>query len=81
MTPGALLTTVSAGVAGAWPGDEVAAVILERAAVEGLGVREAAVYREVELACRVGCEIEVLCCGEDSLAALIRDAPVSPFVA
>ena len=55
--------------------DEVAAVILKRAAVEGLGVCEAAVYREVELARRVGCEVEVLCYGEDSLAALIRDGP------
>ena len=55
--------------------DEVAAVILKRAAVEGLGVSEAAVYREVELARRVGCEVEVLCYGEDSLAALIRDGP------
>ena len=51
--------------------DDVAAVALERAAVEGLGVGEAAVDREVELASRIGRDVEVLGCGECRRAAFI----------
>lgn len=51
--------------------DDVAAVALEHAAVEGLGIGKAAVYREVELASRIGRDVEVLGCGKCRCAAFI----------
>ena len=53
--------------------DDVAAVALEHTAVEGLGIGKAAVYREVELASRIGRDVEVLGCGKCRRAALIRN--------